>query len=154
MAASPAALVQSLMPCMFLKWNLTQWCWRVRPYNPATFCIYVRLSRPATTGAMRTSHSSHGLTASSAATPLLFGRRWLCCFRSGLGIERSPYRVRVDNEWVDVPDDAIITEPNRYGRTMIWPTKARDSIPCFMPVTELALAFSMPRLPIAACIEA
>ena len=22
------------------------------------------------------------------------------------------YRVRIDNEWVDVPDDAVITEPN------------------------------------------
>jgi hypothetical protein len=33
------------------------------------------------------------------------------------------YRVRIDNEWVDVPDDAVITEPNRVGRTMVWPTK-------------------------------
>jgi hypothetical protein len=33
------------------------------------------------------------------------------------------YRVRVDNEWIDVPDDAVITEPNRAGRTMVWPVK-------------------------------
>jgi hypothetical protein len=47
------------------------------------------------------------------------------------------YRVRVDNEWVDVPDDAVITEPNRYGRTMVWPTKGTlgTSIRCFMPGT-------------------
>jgi hypothetical protein len=47
------------------------------------------------------------------------------------------YRVRVDNEWVDVPDDAVITEPNRYGRTMVWPTKGSlgTSIRCFMPGT-------------------
>jgi hypothetical protein len=47
------------------------------------------------------------------------------------------YRVRVDNEWVDVPDDAVITEPNRYGRTMGWPTKGTlgTSIRCFMPGT-------------------
>ena len=31
-------------------------------------------------------------------------------------------RVRID-EWVDVPDDAVITEPNRAGRTMVWPVK-------------------------------
>jgi hypothetical protein len=47
------------------------------------------------------------------------------------------YRVRVDNEWVDVPADAVITEPNRYGRTMVWPTKGTlgTSIRCFMPGT-------------------
>jgi hypothetical protein len=45
------------------------------------------------------------------------------------------YRVRVDNEWVDVPDDAVITEPNLVGRTMVWPVKRSlgISIRCFMP---------------------
>jgi hypothetical protein len=44
-------------------------------------------------------------------------------------------RVRIDNEWVDVPDDAVITEPNRAGRTMVWPVKGTlgTSIRCFMP---------------------
>jgi len=26
-------------------------------------------------------------------------------------------------KWVMVPDDAVITEPNRAGRTMVWPVK-------------------------------
>jgi hypothetical protein len=45
------------------------------------------------------------------------------------------YRVRIDNEWVDVPDEAVITEPNRYGRTMVWPIKGSlgISIRCFIP---------------------
>jgi hypothetical protein len=45
------------------------------------------------------------------------------------------YRVRIDNEWIDVPDDALITEPNRVGRTMVWPIKGAlgTSIRCFMP---------------------
>jgi hypothetical protein len=45
------------------------------------------------------------------------------------------YRVRIDNEWVDVPDEAVITEPNRYGRTMVWPIKGSlgISIRCFLP---------------------
>jgi hypothetical protein len=41
---------------------------------------------------------------------------------------------------VDVPDDAVITEPNRAGRTMVWPYTAdrrtnhpRTEIRCFMP---------------------
>jgi len=31
------------------------------------------------------------------------------------------YRVRLDGKWIDVPDDALITEPNLVGRTMVWP---------------------------------
>jgi hypothetical protein len=27
----------------------------------------------------------------------------------------------MSNEWIDVPDDAVINEPNRAGRTMVWP---------------------------------
>lgn len=45
------------------------------------------------------------------------------------------YRVRVDGEWYDVPDDAVITEPNRVGRTMVWPIRGYQglTIRCFMP---------------------
>ncbi|TFV80086.1 hypothetical protein E4K64_02865 [Bradyrhizobium frederickii] len=45
------------------------------------------------------------------------------------------YRVRLDGEWIEVPDEAVITEPNRAGRTMVWPVKTAFgvSIRCFMP---------------------
>ena len=45
------------------------------------------------------------------------------------------YRVRVEGDWVDVPDDAVITEPNRVGRTMVWPIRGYLglTIRCFMP---------------------
>jgi len=50
------------------------------------------------------------------------------------------YRVRIEGFWWDVPDDAVITEPNRAGRTMVWPiyyrtvnTPLRIEIRCFMP---------------------
>jgi len=45
------------------------------------------------------------------------------------------YRVRLDGEWIIVPDDAVITEPNRAGRTMVWPVKGTSgtSIRCFLP---------------------
>ena len=45
------------------------------------------------------------------------------------------YRVRLDGEWIMVPDDAVITEPNRAGRTMVWPVKGSlgTSIRCFLP---------------------
>ena len=45
------------------------------------------------------------------------------------------YRVRIDNEWIDVPEEAVITEPNRIGRTMVWPIRGYIgvTIRCFMP---------------------
>jgi hypothetical protein len=45
------------------------------------------------------------------------------------------YRVRIDGQWVDVPDEAVITEPNRVGRTMVWPIRGYlgITIRCFMP---------------------
>ena len=45
------------------------------------------------------------------------------------------YRVRLDGEWILVPDDAVITGPNRAGRTMVWPMRSPlgISIRCFMP---------------------
>jgi len=47
----------------------------------------------------------------------------------------SHYRVRIDGEWIDVPDEAVITEPNRIGRAMVWPIKGYlgITIRCFMP---------------------
>jgi hypothetical protein len=48
------------------------------------------------------------------------------------------YRVRLDGEWADVSDDAVVKEPNRAGRAMVWsmPFRAEDdaiTIRCFMP---------------------
>jgi len=45
------------------------------------------------------------------------------------------YRVRLDGIWIVVPDAAVIKEPNRAGRTMVWPVKSSlgISIRCFMP---------------------
>ena len=45
------------------------------------------------------------------------------------------YRVRIDGEWIDVPEEAVIKEPNRIGRTMVWPIRGYlgVTIRCFMP---------------------
>ncbi|MGY8676872.1 hypothetical protein Q2941_03525 [Bradyrhizobium sp. UFLA05-153] len=52
------------------------------------------------------------------------------------------YRVRTGGEWWDVPDDAVIKEPNQVGRAMVWPVYIRSyaepsvlriDIRCFMP---------------------
>jgi hypothetical protein len=45
------------------------------------------------------------------------------------------YRVRIDEQWVEVPDDTVITEPNRAGRTMVWQIylNGRPVVRCFLP---------------------
>ncbi|MGY4479806.1 hypothetical protein [Bradyrhizobium sp. USDA 3364] len=45
------------------------------------------------------------------------------------------YRVRLDGTWIDVPDEAVVTEPNRAGRAMVWPIRSYMgvTIRCFMP---------------------
>ncbi|WP_249137871.1 hypothetical protein [Bradyrhizobium tropiciagri] len=45
------------------------------------------------------------------------------------------YRVRLEGTWIDVPDEAVVTEPNRAGRAMVWPIKSYMgvTIRCFMP---------------------
>ena len=49
------------------------------------------------------------------------------------------YRVRIDGNWYDVPNGAVIKEPNRDGRTIVWPMpllkegKVTIGIRCFMP---------------------
>jgi hypothetical protein len=46
------------------------------------------------------------------------------------------YRARIDGEWVDVPNDAVVDGPNRAGRTMVWPNYLNGAlvgVRCFMP---------------------
>ena len=80
----------------------------------------------------------------------LASRTGLCCsFADGYVVEDADwasanghYRVRVPKAvgskemiWVEVPDDAVITEPNKAGRTMVWPLYGAESIyiRCFLP---------------------
>lgn len=46
------------------------------------------------------------------------------------------YRVRLEGEWVDVPDNAVIEQPNQAGPTMVWPYRQDgklNQVRCFMP---------------------
>jgi hypothetical protein len=67
----------------------------------------------------------------------LASRKGLCCsFTDGYVVQDADwesknghYRVRVPKAansdatiWVDVPDEALITEPNKAGHTMVWPS--------------------------------
>jgi hypothetical protein len=41
-------------------------------------------------------------------------------FDADWGSDRGHWRVRIEGEWVVVPEVAVIKEPNRAGRTMVW----------------------------------
>jgi hypothetical protein len=82
---------------------------------------------------------------------LASGKGLCCSYADGQVVEDvdwetrdGHYRVRLPKTadskvmiWVDVPDDAIITVPNKAGRTMVWPVYndfyPDISIRCFMP---------------------
>lgn len=81
---------------------------------------------------------------------LASGKGLCCSFADGRVIEdvdwevkNGHYRVRVPDAdvrgagmiWVDVPDEAVIEEPNRAGRTMVWPLYGYSGVDirCFLP---------------------
>jgi hypothetical protein len=46
------------------------------------------------------------------------------------------YRVWMGQQWIDVPDGAIVNGPNQDGRTMVWPMYGPNGsigVRCFMP---------------------
>jgi hypothetical protein len=80
--------------------------------------------------------SKRGLCCSFADGFSLADVDWDVQCTGAAGVEQCRYRVRVDSEWIDVPDEAVITEPNRYGAAVVWPYKdpgGMTQIRCFMP---------------------
>jgi len=74
---------------------------------------------------------------------LASGKGLCCTVTDGVAIpdvdwatKDGHYRVRIEDQWFAVDDDAVITEPNKDGRTMVWPYYADGKvlfIRCFMP---------------------
>jgi hypothetical protein len=74
----------------------------------------------------------------------LASRHGLCCsFADGFSVSDvdwsvhdGHYRVLLHGEWIDVPDTAVVTAPNRYGPAVVWPymdNKGNANIRCFLP---------------------
>jgi|SRR5579884_970668 len=87
-----------------------------------------------------------------AASPLkswfdtLASGNGLCCsFADGVTIEdvdwdtggsNGRYRVRLSGQWIEVPDAAVVTAPNKFGRAVVWPyqdSSGATRIRCFLP---------------------
>jgi hypothetical protein len=74
---------------------------------------------------------------------LASGKGLCCSFADGVSIQDvdwdsqdGRYRVRLDGEWIFVPEAAVVTEPNRFGPAVVWPYMGADGttqIRCFLP---------------------
>jgi hypothetical protein len=75
---------------------------------------------------------------------LASGKGLCCSFADGVsiadvdwGTQDGHYRVRIDGQWIDVPDAALVGEPNRFGRAVVWPYRdeatGATQIRCFLP---------------------
>ncbi len=74
---------------------------------------------------------------------LASGKGLCCSFADGVKVENvdwdtqdGRYRVRLNGQWIVVPDAALVTEPNRFGPAVVWPyqdAEGATQIRCFMP---------------------
>ena len=76
---------------------------------------------------------------------LASGKGKCCSFADGFSIQDvdwdtggpdGSYRVRLHGEWINVPREAVVTGPNRYGPTVVWPymdAEGATQIRCFLP---------------------
>jgi hypothetical protein len=109
----------------------------------------VAMAVALTAGAVTTYGRDDGRYANSPLhawfDQLASGKGLCCSFADGVSIADvdwdtdgagGHYRVRLSGEWVDVPDAAVVTEPNRDGRAFVWPymdAEGNTQIRCFLP---------------------
>lgn len=97
----------------------------------------------------RSSAHDDGQFANSPLKPwfdhLASGKGLCCSFADGVRVENvdwdtqnGNYRVRLNGQWVVVPDAAVVTEPNKFGSAVVWPYQDNEGatqIRCFLPGT-------------------
>jgi hypothetical protein len=76
---------------------------------------------------------------------LASGKGLCCSFADGVTIEdvdwdtasaKGGYRVRLAGAWIEVPEAALIKEPNKFGPAVVWPYRDIDGVTqirCFLP---------------------
>lgn len=83
---------------------------------------------------------------------LASGKGLCCSFADGVSVEDvdwdtggdnhdtqaegGHYRVRLNGQWIVVPDNAVVTEPNKFGPAVMWPYtdgSGQTQIRCFLP---------------------
>jgi hypothetical protein len=77
---------------------------------------------------------------------LASGKGLCCSFADGVTVKDvdwdtkdGKYRVNINNVWIDVPDAAVVKEPNRFGPAVVWPYQDQNGVTqirCFLPGAE------------------
>jgi len=80
---------------------------------------------------------------------LASGKGLCCSFADGFSVQDvdwdtqdGHYRVRVYGQWFVVPDDAVVTESNRFGPAVVWPYMTVTATP-----KSAALCLALARSP-------
>ncbi len=86
-------------------------------------------------------HGNHG--ALKPWFDSLVSKKGMCCsFADGKSVEDvdwdvqdGHYRVRLNSQWISVPDDAVIKQANKFGPAVVWPYPeyGETKIRCFIP---------------------
>lgn len=76
---------------------------------------------------------------------LASGKGLCCSFADGVSVQDvdwdtqgANYRVRLNGQWIVVPDAALVAEPNKFGPAVVWPYQDNEGatqIRCFLPGT-------------------
>jgi len=74
---------------------------------------------------------------------LASGKGLCCSFADGFSVQDvdwdtqdGRYRVHLRGEWIVVPENALVTEPNRFGPAVVWPYQDAEGVTqirCFLP---------------------
>lgn len=74
---------------------------------------------------------------------LASGKGLCCSFADGLRVEDvdwdtqgGAYRVRLNGQWIVVPDAALVTDANKFGPAVVWPYQDSNGVTqirCFLP---------------------
>jgi len=58
--------------------------------------------------------------------------------------DQGHYRVKIEGKWIDVPDEAVIKEPNKFGYAVVWWYKIwmgtgdlQPAVRCFIPGADI-----------------
>jgi hypothetical protein len=104
---------------------------------------HLRLHRRASGDARRWPYAQMDPKLHAWFDHLASGKGLCCSFADGVSIQdvnwdtqEGHYRVRLYGEWILVPDDAVVTEPNKFGLAVVWPymdTDGQTRIRCFLP---------------------
>jgi hypothetical protein len=89
------------------------------------------LEHPELNGWLESLHSGKGPCCDGSDAKRLDNTEW--------DTKDGHYRVFIDGEWVEVPDEAVIGAPNRANRAMVWPQyqDGHPKVRCFIAGAEI-----------------